>query len=197
MLIVVAVKYRKWPFSAPSKRKTSEAITATFCKIDYVSKTTKCAEVHHDQHRDRGLPYGWSCLLSLDWVFPCALLGTRTADAERTNQTYYTSIDAVAAKEVPLMGFHRYISSRDGVTPQKHLIFWTSMGISSLKVYAHILAPNKRINMLCGSNAYLGKIHNLQSEKVGYAVISWVKFTFLQTQPQLGISSQNTLLNIF
>ena len=37
--------------------------------------------------------------------FPGDLLGKRTADPERSSPTYYTSIDAVSAKDVPFGGF--------------------------------------------------------------------------------------------
>jgi hypothetical protein len=36
------------------------------------------------------------------WSFSGVLFGKRTADHERSSPAYYTSIDAVSAKEVPL-----------------------------------------------------------------------------------------------
>ena len=36
--------------------------------------------------------------------FSGGLLGKRTADPERSSTTYYTSVDAVSAKDVPLGG---------------------------------------------------------------------------------------------
>ena len=42
----------------------------------------------------------------VDWrsFFSGGLLGKRTADPERSSTTYYTSVDAVSAKDVPLGG---------------------------------------------------------------------------------------------
>jgi hypothetical protein len=45
---------------------------------------------------------------------------------------------------------HRYISSHRGLSPQT-LILGTSMGISSLNVYGHISAQDKRITTLHSS----------------------------------------------
>jgi hypothetical protein len=43
--------------------------------------------------------YGWRSLFSGDFT------GKRTADPERSSPKYYTSIDAVSAKDVPFGGF--------------------------------------------------------------------------------------------
>jgi hypothetical protein len=45
-----------------------------------------------------GEVYGWRSFFSGD------LLGKPTADPERSSPTYYTSIDAVSAKDVPFGG---------------------------------------------------------------------------------------------
>jgi hypothetical protein len=42
--------------------------------------------------------YGWRN------IFSCDFSGKRTADPKRSSLTYYTSIDAVSAKEVPFVG---------------------------------------------------------------------------------------------
>jgi hypothetical protein len=41
---------------------------------------------------------------SAEFFFSGDLLGKRTADPERSRATYYTSIDAVSAKDVPFGG---------------------------------------------------------------------------------------------
>ena len=74
--------------------------------------------------------------LSTGGFFSCVLLGKRTADPERSSQTYFTSIDAVWAKEVPL-GVSSIHLIPWGVTP-KTPHFGSSMGISSINVYARI-----------------------------------------------------------
>jgi hypothetical protein len=49
-------------------------------------------------------------------------------------------------------GSHRYISSLEGVIPEKPLFFGPPMGIPSLNVYGRIAAPDKHITTLDGSN---------------------------------------------
>jgi hypothetical protein len=62
-----------------------------------------------------------------------------TADPEHSSPTYYTSIDAVSAKHVPL-GVSSIHLIPWGSYTQKPLIFGTAMEISSLNVYGHISA---------------------------------------------------------
>ena len=61
-------------------------------------------------------------IVDLRSFFSGLLLGKRTADPERSTPTYYASIGAIPAKDVPL-GSHRYISSHGGVIPQNPS-FW-------------------------------------------------------------------------
>jgi hypothetical protein len=65
--------------------------------------------------------------------------GKRTADTERSSPSYYTSIDAVTAKDVPF----------GGLIDMSHFM-GTSMGISGLNVYGGISAQEKRITTLDG-----------------------------------------------
>jgi hypothetical protein len=61
----------------------------------------------------------------VDWQrFPFSgdFSGKRTADPERSSPTYYTSVDAVSTKDVPL-GSHRYVSSY-GVDIPKNPSSW-------------------------------------------------------------------------
>jgi hypothetical protein len=46
------------------------------------------------------------------------LLGKRTADPERSSPTYFTSIDAVSAKDVPLRGLIDMSQPIGEVSPQ-------------------------------------------------------------------------------
>ena len=55
--------------------------------------------------------------LSTGGVFSGVLFSKRTADPKRLSPIYYTSIDAVSAKDVPL-GSHRYISSHGELSPK-------------------------------------------------------------------------------
>jgi hypothetical protein len=67
------------------------------------------------------------------------LLGKRTADPEHSSPTYYASIDAVFAKEVPfggLIDMSQPIGSYLPKTPH----FRDVNGISSLNVYGRISA---------------------------------------------------------
>jgi hypothetical protein len=83
---------------------------------------------------------GWWSFFSGDFS------GKPTADPERSSPTYYTSIDAVSAKDEPFGGL-----IPRGVIPQKPLILGTSIGISSLNVYRRISAQEKRIMTLDSS----------------------------------------------
>jgi hypothetical protein len=62
------------------------------------------AKVHNHRRGGRGTHMGdvvdWHSLI----LFSAVLLGTRTADAERSSLTYYTSVDAVWAMVVPFGG---------------------------------------------------------------------------------------------
>jgi hypothetical protein len=96
------------------------------------------------------------------------LLGTRTADAEHSNPTYHTSVDAIWAKNV-LFGSH-----------------W--LGIFSLNVYARIWAQKKRIIMLGGSKCASQQDTQCairKSRVLGY--FSGQIYTFLQKQPLMKV----------
>ena len=84
-----------------------------------------------------------------------------------------------------------------GNYPPKSLIFWTSMGISSLNVYARISAQKKRIITLDGSKCASRQDTKCAIRKLGNGVISGVKFTLLSNNSHapMSISSQNTMLN--
>ena len=123
--------------------------------------------------------------------------GKRTADPERSSPTYYTSINAVSAKDVPL-GVSSIHLIPWGVIPHKPLIFGTSMGISSLNVYGRISAQKKRIIMLYGSKCASWQGTHCAIIKIrGWGHFRGQIDTFLQQQHPMGISSQNTLLNNF
>jgi hypothetical protein len=77
-------------------------------------------------------------------------LGKSTADSDRSSPTYYTSIDAVSAKDVPFGGLIE-TSHPLGSYPRKPLILGPSMGIPSLNVSGHISAQEKRITTLDNS----------------------------------------------
>jgi hypothetical protein len=83
----------------------------------------------------------------LDWriLFLCFDRQTRS-QPERPIPTYYTSVDEVWAKDVPLG-----VLSHGGVTPPKPLSFRSSIAISSSRVYTITSAQNKRIVTLYGS----------------------------------------------
>jgi hypothetical protein len=77
------------------------------------------------------------------------LLGQAHSRPERSSPTYYTSIDADSAKDVPFGGLID-TSYPKGVIPQKPLLLGTSMNISicSLNVYGRISAQDKHITKL-------------------------------------------------
>jgi hypothetical protein len=71
--------------------------------------------------------------------FSCDFSGKRPADPERLSPTYYTSIDAVSARDVPFAGLID-ISHPMGSYPEKPFVLGSSMGIPSLNVYGRISA---------------------------------------------------------
>jgi hypothetical protein len=75
-----------------------------------------------------GEVFGWRRFFSGDFS------GKRTADPERSgsSHTYYTSVDAVLAKDLPLRVSSIHLIPW-GSYPQKLPVLETSMGISSLK----------------------------------------------------------------
>jgi hypothetical protein len=62
--------------------------------------------------------------------------GKRTADPERSIPTYYASMDAVLAKDMPMAGLIDTSHLMGELTPKKTLIAGSPMWISSLNVYA-------------------------------------------------------------
>jgi hypothetical protein len=76
--------------------------------------------------------------------------GKRTADPERSSPTYYTSIDAVLAKEVPFGGLIDTSHPMGELSP-KNPNFGAVNGSPSLKVYRRISAQEKRIMTLDSS----------------------------------------------
>jgi hypothetical protein len=88
----------------------------------------------------------------LEKFFSGVMLGNCTADTERSSLTYFTSVDAVSARDVPFGGLID-TSHPMGSYRQKPLILGTSMGIASLNVYGRISAQKKRIITLDGSKS--------------------------------------------
>jgi hypothetical protein len=70
------------------------------------------------------------------------LLGKPTADPERSSPTYYTSIDAVPAKEVPFGGLIDTSHPMGELSP-KTPHFWTPNGDSQLKRLRAYLGPGE------------------------------------------------------
>jgi hypothetical protein len=82
--------------------------------------------------------------LSTGGLFSGDFSGKRTADPERSSHTYYISIDAVSAKDVPVGGLIDTPHPMEELSP-KTPHFGTPMGISSLNVYGRISAQKKRM----------------------------------------------------
>jgi hypothetical protein len=102
-----------------------------------------------------GEVYGWWSFFSGDFS------GKPTAYPKRSIPTYYTSIDAVSAKEVPF-GALIDTSHPMGELSSKTPHFGDVNGDFELNVYGCISAQEKSITTLDSSNAHLGKIHNVQ-----------------------------------
>jgi hypothetical protein len=80
--------------------------------------------------------------------FSGVLFGKRTANPERSSPTYDTSIDAVSAKDVPLVVSSINLISRASYSKTPRL---RDKRISGLNVYARISAHKKHIETFDGS----------------------------------------------
>jgi hypothetical protein len=81
----------------------------------------------------------------VDWLsfFPAVFSGKRTADPERSSPTYYISIDAVSAKDMPLGGLIDTYHPMVELPKTPH--FGDVNGDSTFNVYGRILAQEKQI----------------------------------------------------
>jgi hypothetical protein len=117
---VVAMS-RKLPFAAPCKTKTPKPITL----IMSMSRPTVQAKFHNNRPGVAAPKSSTSHMGEVfDWrsFYSGVLLAcTRTTDPERSSATYYMSIDAVCAKDVPF---------REIIDISRHLVSYPSKPIN-------------------------------------------------------------------
>jgi hypothetical protein len=131
-----------------------------------------------------GSPYGWS------WRLAEFLSGVLFGSRPRALESHIIYINWHGSGQgCAFGGSHRYISSHGGVIPPKPFIL--GIGFSGLNVTGVSRHRRNILWRLIARNAHLGKMHNVQSEKVGDGVISGVKFTlFCKNSIQWGFQAK-------
>jgi hypothetical protein len=132
--------------------------------------------------RGRGSgPYGWSCRLVK--LLRCVLFGKCTADPERSSPTYYISVDAVSAKDVPLGGLIDTSHTMGELSPNNPS-FWgiRQWNLQLKRLRAYLVTEERYITLDSSKSAFRQLDTKCNRETEGMGSLRSQIYTFLQKE---------------